>query len=123
PPGFVSASGQGSPDVFANPLFAGPWDAPPATNLALAKGSPAIGVGVTLLAVMHDYLGAPRPAKGTDIGAFQYGAVVAKDGGLSDGSPGTPMPDGGTGDARVEGGSPVKEGGGGGGDEPGSGGS
>ena len=48
----------------------------------LTMGSPAIGVGVTLAAVPDDFLGAPRPSTGFDLGAFQYGAVAAQDGGL-----------------------------------------
>ena len=80
--GFVAASSQGAGDVLADPLFAGTWTVPPATNLALTMGSPAIGVGVTLAAVPDDFLGAPRPSTGFDLGAFQYGAVAAQDGGL-----------------------------------------
>ena len=38
-------------------------------------GSPAIGAGVTLAAVTDDFLGAPRPSAGDDIGAFQYGST------------------------------------------------
>jgi MYXO-CTERM domain-containing protein len=68
--------------VLANPLFAGPLTVPPATNLELTMSSPAIGTGVQLAAVTHDFLGAPRPAVGTDLGAFQYGAIAPGDGGV-----------------------------------------
>ena len=71
--GFVTASAQGGGDVLSDPLFAGSWTAPPATNLELTKNSPAVGAGVTLAAVPFDFLGAARPASGADIGAFQYG--------------------------------------------------
>jgi parallel beta-helix repeat protein len=87
--GFVNASTQGGGDVLGDPLLVGPWAAPPATNLALEMGSPAIGAGVVLAAVTHDFLGALRPATGTDIGAFQYGAPAPDDGGVG------PMGDGG----------------------------
>jgi hypothetical protein len=89
--GFVSVSSQGAGDVLGDPLFAGMWAAPPATNLELAKGSPAIGKGVTLSTVLDDYLGAPRPSGAYDIGAFQHGATPPADGG------GGPHPDGGVG--------------------------
>jgi hypothetical protein len=75
-PGFVTASGQGGGDVLANPLFAGAWTAPPAANLQLTMASPAVAAGLSLSAVVHDFLGAPRPATGVDLGAFQYGAAV-----------------------------------------------
>ncbi len=104
--GFVTASGQGASDVLADPKFAGPSSAPPVTNLELASGSPAIGAGVTLPAVTTDFLGGVRPSTGTDIGAFQYGAVVLPaDGGVGPdggdaaagpgGEGGAPPPDGG----------------------------
>jgi MYXO-CTERM domain-containing protein len=32
--------------------------------------------------VTHDFLGAPRPTAGTDMGAFQYGAVAPGDSGV-----------------------------------------
>jgi MYXO-CTERM domain-containing protein len=103
--GFATASGQGGGDVLADPKFAGPWSAPPVTDLELASGSPAIDAGVALAAVTTDYLGGVRPATGSDIGAFQYGAVVLPvDGGVG--------PEGG--DAAVgpgeDGGSPGKGG-------------
>jgi hypothetical protein len=79
--GFVTDSGQGGSDVLADPMLAGPYTAPPATNLALQMGSPAIGKGLSLATVTTDYLGAARPATGVDIGAFQYGAIVPPDGG------------------------------------------
>lgn len=73
---WVSASGLGAGDVLANPAFAGAWTAPPATNLELAMGSPAIDTGATLATVTHDFLGAPRPyGAGYDIGAFEYGST------------------------------------------------
>ncbi|HEY5147692.1 MAG TPA: choice-of-anchor Q domain-containing protein, partial [Polyangiaceae bacterium] len=81
-PGFVKASSQGAGDVLGDPLLAGPWAAPPATNLALTKTSPAVGAGVSLAAVTHDFLDAPRPAAGADIGAFQYGATAPGDSGV-----------------------------------------
>lgn len=87
-PGFTAASGQGAGDVLGDPLFAGPWTVPPPTNLALAKGSPAVGAGATLAAVTHDFLGSARPATGTDIGAFQYGATPPVDGGAGTGGGG-----------------------------------
>jgi hypothetical protein len=95
--GFVAASSQGAGDVLADPLFAGTWTVPPATNLALTMGSPAIGVGVTLAAVPDDFLGAPRPSTGFDLGAFQYGAVAGVgatgDGGVgATGDGGTSLP-------------------------------
>jgi MYXO-CTERM domain-containing protein len=80
--GFVTASGQGGGDVLANPMFAGAWTVPPATNLEITMGSPAVGAGVSLTAVTHDFLGASRPATGVDLGAFQYGAVAPADGGV-----------------------------------------
>jgi MYXO-CTERM domain-containing protein len=80
--GFASASGNGAGDVLANPLFAGPLTVPPATNLELAMSSPAVGAGVHLAAVARDFLGAPRPTAGTDMGAFQYGAVAPSDSGV-----------------------------------------
>ncbi len=81
--GWVTASGQGAGDVLANPAFVGTWTAPPATNLELAMGSPAIDTGATLAAVTHDFLGAPRPhGAGYDIGAFEYGSTPA-DGGAA----------------------------------------
>ncbi len=79
--GFVTASGQGGSDVLADPLFAGPWAAPPAANMQLTQGSPAVGAGVALAAVTDDFLGATRPATGADIGAFQYGATAPADAG------------------------------------------
>jgi hypothetical protein len=79
--GFVTASSQGAADVLGDPLFAGAWSAPPATNLELTKTSPAVGAGATLATVTDDYLGAARPSAGTDIGAFQYGAPPPSDGG------------------------------------------
>jgi Right handed beta helix region len=95
--GFVSASMQGTGDVLANPEFAGAWSAPPATNLALGKESPAIGTGATLSSVPDDYLGAPRPSGHYDIGAFQFGAMPGGDGGecavgCSDGGLSLPPP-------------------------------
>jgi parallel beta-helix repeat protein len=87
--GFVTASSQGAGDVLGDPLLAGPWTAPPATNLALTKTSPAVGAGVSLAAVTHDFLGAPRPAAGTDIGAFQYGATALGDSGIGPSSDGS----------------------------------
>jgi MYXO-CTERM domain-containing protein len=80
--GFASASGLGAGDVLAAPVFSGPWSVPPATNLELTKSSPGVGAGVSLATVTHDFLGAPRPATGTDIGAFQYGAMPPADGGV-----------------------------------------
>jgi hypothetical protein len=80
--GFVTASGQGAGDVLADPLFVGPWSVPPATGLELTMPSPAVGAGVSLTAVSHDFLGAPRPATGVDIGAFQYGATAPADSGV-----------------------------------------
>ncbi len=80
--GYVSASGGGQGDVVADPLFAGAWSVPPATNLALTNPSPAVGAGISLAAVTSDFLGAPRPATRPDIGAFQYGAVAPADGGV-----------------------------------------
>jgi hypothetical protein len=80
--GFVTASAQGGGDVLADPLLAGPWSAPPATNLELTMNSPAVGAGVTLAAVTTDFLGAPRPTAGTDMGAFQYGSIPPGDGGV-----------------------------------------
>ncbi len=80
--GFVSASGGGAGDVLGDPLLAGPSTVPPATNLELTMGSPAIGAGATLAAVNHDFLAAPRPTTGVDIGAFQYGASPPADGGV-----------------------------------------
>ncbi len=80
--GFVAASSQGAGDVLANPLFAGTWTVPPASNLALTTSSPAIGAGVTLGAVTDDILGALRPSTGVDLGAFQYGALAPADGGV-----------------------------------------
>jgi MYXO-CTERM domain-containing protein len=80
--GWVSASGQGAGDVLGDALFVGPVSVPPATNLGVVKGSPAVGAGVTLAAVNHDFLDAPRPASGTDIGAFQFGAQPPPDGGV-----------------------------------------
>ena len=41
--GFASASGQGAADVLSDPLLVGPLTVPPATNLELTKGSPAVG--------------------------------------------------------------------------------
>jgi len=82
-PGYVTASGGGGGDVLDNPMLAGAWMAPPAQNLALAMGSPAIGAGVTLAAVTTDFLGALRPSSGTDLGAFQLGAKVPADGGAA----------------------------------------
>ncbi len=97
----------------ADPLFAGPWTAPPATNLALTQGSPAIGAGATLAAVPDDFLGAPRPnGGGYDLGAFQYGAAAPSDGGVAVG----PTPDGGMADAGMAGG----DAGGAGGEGPGT---
>jgi uncharacterized protein (TIGR03382 family) len=109
--GWVTASGQGAGDVLLDPAFAGMWTAPPATNLELTAGSPAIGTGIPLAAVKDDFLGAARPANGGfDIGAFQYGAVVT-DGGVG------PTPQG---DAGIMSGG---DGGGGGGVGDGGGGS
>jgi hypothetical protein len=96
--GFVTASGQGGGDVLADPMLVGPLSVPPATNLELTKGSPAVGAGVTLAAVTDDFLGAARPATGTDLGAFQYGAVAPADGGVGppgDGGSEPPPGDGG----------------------------
>jgi hypothetical protein len=81
-PGFVSASGQGGGDVLLDALLVGPLTAPPATNLALTMGSPAIGAGISLSAVTDDFLGATRPASGVDLGAFQFGASAPADGGV-----------------------------------------
>ncbi len=81
--GFVSASGGGAGDVLADPLLVGPWTVPPANNLALTKGSPAVGAGASLPAVTHDFLGNARPGVGPDIGAFQYGGAAPVDGGLA----------------------------------------
>ena len=104
--GFVTASGQGSGDVLFDPRLVGPLTAPPATNLALTMSSPAIGVGVSLAAVTTDFLGAPRPSTETDLGAFQYGAVVPLDGGSvapgSDGGGVSPGQDGGSSPPRVD---------------------
>jgi MYXO-CTERM domain-containing protein len=118
--GFAAASGQGAGDVLADPLLAGPWTVPPATNLALTKSSPAVGKGVTLAAVKDDFLGAARPATGTDIGAFQFGAQPPADGGIeppgSDGGPlasssgGGPAGTGGSAGAGGSGGSPAGKG-------------
>jgi hypothetical protein len=80
--GYVSASGQGAGDVLADPLFAGPWSVPPAEDMELTKGSPAIGAGVVVSAVPDDFLGAARPGSGYDLGAFQYGATAPADGGV-----------------------------------------
>jgi MYXO-CTERM domain-containing protein len=80
--GFVTASGQGSADVLSDPEIVAPSTIPPATNAEVMKGSPVIGAGATLAPVATDFLGAPRPATGTDIGAFQYGATVPADGGV-----------------------------------------
>jgi hypothetical protein len=79
--GFVAAAGQGAGDVLGDPRLAGPWTAPPATNVELTGSSPAIGAGATLAALTKDFLGAARPATGTDIGAFQYGALAPADAG------------------------------------------
>ena len=85
---WIAASGQGMGDVLSNPSFAGAWTAPPATNLELAMGSPAIDVGVAIAAVTDDFLGAPRPhGSGYDLGAFEYGSTPA-DGGMSVGPAG-----------------------------------
>jgi Right handed beta helix region len=96
--GFVSASMQGAADVLADPLFAGTWAAPPASNLELTASSPAIDAGVALSSVPDDYLGASRAGSGYDLGAFQYGAMLPTDGGGAgpgtDGSVG-PAPEGG----------------------------
>jgi len=110
--GWASASGQGAGDVLADPSFAGAWTAPPATNLELTKGSPAIGTGATLAAVAHDYLGAPRPASGYDIGAFQYGATPPDGGGAPSPEAGVTGGDGGGGS---EGGASIGSGSSGGG--------
>jgi MYXO-CTERM domain-containing protein len=91
--GFVTASGSGGGDVLTDPLLAGPWTVPPASNLELTMSSPAIGVGVTLAAVTHDFLSAPRPTKGVDMGAFQYGSTPPGDAGVGppgDGGVATP---------------------------------
>ncbi len=67
---------QGSGDVLADPLFAGSWIAPPATNLDIGATSPAAGVGVSVPGIGDDYLGMARPSVGVDIGAFQQGATT-----------------------------------------------
>jgi hypothetical protein len=97
--GYVTASGQGGGDVLGDPLLAASWSVPPATNLELTATSPAVGAGVTLSAVTEDFLGAARPASGTDIGAFQYGAAPPVDGGVGPGGDGGvgPRGDGGVG--------------------------
>ena len=43
--GFVTASAQGAGDVLADPAFAGPWTAPPATNLELTAARPPSAPG------------------------------------------------------------------------------
>jgi hypothetical protein len=109
---------QGASDVLADPMFAGAWSVPPATNLELSKGSPAIGAGVTLSAVPDDFLGAMRPSSGYDLGAFQYGATPPGDGGVVGPGPDAgkgPAPDGG-----VAKGSDAGAGGGDGGHDAGS---
>ncbi len=92
--GFVTASAQGGGDLLADPLFAGPWTAPPATNLELTGNSPAVGAGLSLAAVTTDFLGASRPTVGTDLGAFQYGAMPAGDGGVGPGGDASGAPSG-----------------------------
>jgi hypothetical protein len=75
---WIAVSGQGMGDVLSDPSFVGAWTAPPATNLELAMGSPAIDTGVAIGAVTDDFLGAPRPhGSGYDIGAFEYGSIPA----------------------------------------------
>jgi parallel beta-helix repeat protein len=100
--GFVTDSGQGGGDVLGDPLLAGPWTAPPATNLALTSASPAVGAGISLAAVIHDFLGAPRPVTGTDLGAFQYGAAAPEDAGFMTAGEGSATGDGGPGSPDLD---------------------
>jgi hypothetical protein len=112
--GFVTASGEGSGDVLTDPLLVGPLAVPPATNLELTMTSPAVGAGIPLATVTHDFLSAPRPATGVDMGAFQYGSKPPGD--ASVGPPGEggvePTEDGGA-EPPADGGAVASRGGGG----------
>jgi Periplasmic copper-binding protein (NosD) len=103
--GFVASSGSGQGDVLSNPLFAGPLTVPPAQDLELMGSSPAVAVGAVVPTVTHDFLGAPRPSMGVDIGAFQYGATPPSDGGAG---PLGPPAEGGA-EPTTDGATPSKE--------------
>jgi hypothetical protein len=79
--GFVAASSQGGGRRARGPVarrsLGGAPGGEPRTHGDLA----AIGAGVDLAAVTHDFLDALRPATGTVIGAFQYGAMAPGDSG------------------------------------------
>lgn len=84
---WVAASQQGAGDVLADPKFAGPYALPEA-NFALAMGSQAIDVGAAV-PLDHDFLGNQRPfGAGIDLGAFEFGAPPAADGGGATPPPG-----------------------------------
>jgi hypothetical protein len=74
--GWAAATGQGSGDIAADPLFSGARE-PPVTNLVLLEGSPAIDSGIPLALVAGDLRGHRR--EGTpEIGAFEYGSAARR---------------------------------------------
>jgi MYXO-CTERM domain-containing protein len=106
---WVTATSEGAGDVLSDPLFAvgETWTAPPPTGFELTSASPAVHAGVTLSSVPDDFLGDVRPSGAYDLGAFQYGAQPAPDGGASSSQASS---------AATHGGVGVADGGGGGGD-------
>ena len=90
--GWVTASGQGTGDVLADPAFVGSsWDLD-APSYKLPQTSPAVDTGVSIDGLTIDFDRGLRPAgNGYDIGAYEYGAVPNPDGGPPeppDGGPG-----------------------------------
>lgn len=72
--GGTSGFSVGTNQIGANPLFVNATSTPP--NYGLQAGSPAIGAGVAVAAVVDDLNGVTR-ANPPDLGAYQYAAGSA----------------------------------------------
>lgn len=104
---FMSGGGgltEGAGNVFGpNPDFVNPTSTPP--NFALQAGSPAIGAGVVLSAVVDDITGATRPTGGAaDLGAYAYTTTATSS--TSSGSSGSSGSTGSTGSSGSSGSNP-----------------
>ncbi len=78
---WTAASGQGRGDITSDPAFMNGW---PDVNLHLDEHSPAIDAGTSESAPSIDCEGMMRPAgTGYDIGAYEYGSELKKEGGGS----------------------------------------
>jgi hypothetical protein len=66
----------GSNQIGANPLFVNASNPP--YNFELQPGSPAIGTGITISPLLHDYTGRPRPTPPFDIGAHSRPAELKR---------------------------------------------